>query len=281
MSPRCKLCDRDFNSDEALRRHKEASSAHKFDCTICDRHFGSDTALEQHFRYAAVHAQYSHSNNHDQFFDREKASLRRPSNPSTYAPSFRCGNCDRSFRSGEALGQHLRDSPAHIPSFQHSTVLAMPPKNQKPIQKWSMYPSLHNNVSDLLHEDSLFFSFYEKDDDTSCLNDYDTFIMGRFTCRNRACPTVWTSKQIAITIRRYSHERYNARVYHQSCKHCRTTSEPQLDHSYAERVAYRLKKWCGVEMEALPFSGRADGPHRSDLCEGCKMGHCSKLVLGF
>ncbi|KAH8647544.1 hypothetical protein BGZ60DRAFT_474435 [Tricladium varicosporioides] len=31
----------------------------------------------------------------------------------TYAPSFDCNDCDRSFDSGEALQQHLRDSPAH------------------------------------------------------------------------------------------------------------------------------------------------------------------------
>jgi hypothetical protein len=114
-----------------------------------------------------------------------------------------------------------------------------------------------------------------------CMNDYDTNIMGRFTCRNRACPArVWTSKQIAITIRRYSDNRYNARVYHQSCKSCGTPSKPELDRSYAERVAYRIKKWCGVQMDAPPFSGRSDGPHRSDLCEGCKQGHCSRMGLG-
>jgi hypothetical protein len=113
------------------------------------------------------------------------------------------------------------------------------------------------------------------------MNDYDTNIMGRFTCHNMACSAAWTSKQIAITIRRYSNERYNARVYHQSCKRCGTTSEPQLDHSYAERVAYRLKKWCGVQMEVPPFSGESNGPHRRDLCEGCKHSRCSNLELRF
>jgi hypothetical protein len=93
---------------------------------------------------------------------------------------------------------------------EHSTVLVMPPKKLKPTKKWSMYPSLHNDVSDLLREHDLFFQFYEKDDGKSCMNDYDTNIMGRFTCHNRACPArVWTSKQIAITIRRYSDNRYN------------------------------------------------------------------------
>ncbi|ORX98829.1 zinc-binding domain-domain-containing protein [Clohesyomyces aquaticus] len=151
-------------------------------------------------------------------------------------------------------------------------------RRSKPIKKWSMYPSLDDEVSNLLREDNLVFTFHPNDEENTCLNGYDTNVMGRFACRNKNCTAVWTSKQIAITIRRYPNERYNARVYHQSCKRCLMTFKPQLDHeSYAERVAYRIKKWCGVKMEAPPFKGRSDGPHRSDLCEGCKQGRCSKM----
>ncbi|KAF2007395.1 hypothetical protein P154DRAFT_541563 [Amniculicola lignicola CBS 123094] len=117
-----------------------------------------------------------------------------------------------------------------------------------------MYPLLYNDVTELLYKDNLFFSFYEKDDDNSCIDDYDMTIMA-----------VWSSKQIAITIQRYSKERYNAR----------------LDYSYAERVAYRLKKWSGVQVERPPFSGQSNGPQGSDLCKGCKQGHCSKMGLEF
>ena len=35
-----------------------------------------------------------------------------------HAPSYECELCDRSFGSEEALGQHLRDSPAHAPSYE-------------------------------------------------------------------------------------------------------------------------------------------------------------------
>ena len=153
-----------------------------------------------------------------------------------------------------------------------------PPRNPKSNKKWSMYPSLHTDVSNLLREHGLFFRFNEQDDDKNNNNEYDTNIMGRFTCRNSACSAgTWSSKQIAITIRSYSGQRYNARVYHQSCKSCGMSSKPSLDGSYAERVAYRLKKWSGVQMEVPPFSGRSDGPHRNDLCEGCKQGHCSGM----
>jgi hypothetical protein len=229
-------------------------------CVPCDRDFSSDEALQQHKRDSSAH-------------------------------KFDCATCDRHFSNDKARAQHYQNAAIHAQSFEHPTDLAIPPQKQKPttkrkstmkpkpIKKWSMYPSHHNDVSDLLYKDNLFFSFYEKDDDNSCIDDYDTNIMGQFTCSNTACLAVWKSKQIAITIRRYSNERYNARVYYQSCKRCRMTSEPQLDYSYAERVAYRLKKWSGVPVERPPFSGQSDGPHRSDLCEGCKQGHCSKMGL--
>lgn len=164
---------------------------------------------------------------------------------------------------------------------QPLSILIMPTKSPKSTKKWSMYPSLDHDVSDLLREHDLSFRFYNKDDGETCVDEYDTNIMGQFICRNRSCPArVWTSKKIAITIRRYSDNRYNARVYHQSCKSCGTPSKPKLDHSYAERVAYRIKKWCRVQVDTPPFSGQGERPHRSDLCEGCKQGHCRGMELG-
>src|SRR5436305_10742171 len=73
-------------------------------------------------------------------------------------------------------------------------------------------------------------TFTRKDDSGSCVDDYNTNIIGRFTCHNPVCQARgWSSKQIAITIRRYSNQRFNARVYHQSCKSCETPSKPILD----------------------------------------------------
>ena len=148
-------------------------------------------------------------------------------------------------------------------------------KKSGPAKKWSMYPSLHDTVSDLLHEHNLFFDFHEDDSD-NCVRNYDTNIMGRFTCRNPVCSSGgWKSKQIAITIRMYPGDRYNARVYYQGCRACGRLSKPHLDGSYAERIAYRLKKWSGLQMDAPRYSGASKGPHKSHLCEGCKHGHCS------
>ena len=143
--------------------------------------------------------------------------------------------------------------------------------------RWSMFPSMHDNVSHLLEVEGLHFRFHTLDEDIGSMQTYDTSIMGRFLCRNRSCQSEgWGSMRVAITIRMYQGERYNARVYHQRCQSCKCLSEPILDDSYAERVAYRLKKWCGVEQERPQFSGKGKGPHKEKFCEGCKVGHCSE-----
>lgn len=160
--------------------------------------------------------------------------------------------------------------------------LDMPPQKRKPVKRWSLYSSLHSDVSRLLEEDGLHFNFYGVDDAENCTMEYDTNIMGRFVCYNRACNAGgWSSKKIAITIRMYSRARYNARVYHQRCKGCNSLGRPILDDSYAERVAYRIKKWRGIEMDEPPYNQpNGDGPHNSALCEGCRDGHCTEMRTG-
>jgi hypothetical protein len=101
--------------------------------------------------------------------------------------------------------------------------------------------------------------------------------MGRFKCHNPACSTnKWVSGHVAITIRMYPENEYNARVYHQRCQRCNFVSKPTLDYTYADRVTYRLKKWSGLQLEKPVFTDKKTPPHKSDLCEGCKAGHCLK-----
>jgi hypothetical protein len=158
----------------------------------------------------------------------------------------------------------------------------MPSQKPKPLAPWSMYPALHEDVSVLLAEDGLVFDFHENDDDNNYIEEYDTNVMGRFTCRNRACRSRgWSSKVIPITIRMYPGARYNARVYHQHCRNCNSLSKPRLTDSYAERVAYRLKKWSGIEMEPPQYNRESKGPHEEGLCEGCKNGHCVQSKRGY
>lgn len=150
------------------------------------------------------------------------------------------------------------------------------PKAKDLDKSWSMYPELHESVSRLLEEDSLSFTFFAIDEDEESIEDSDSNIMGRFRCLNKACPKPgWRSKVIAITIRMYPEQQYNARVYHQRCKACGSLSQPFPDGSYAERIAYRLKRWSGVEVDRPVYTAHErERPHESALCEGCKHGHC-------
>ncbi|KMP01971.1 hypothetical protein CIHG_05330 [Coccidioides immitis H538.4] len=100
----------------------------------------------------------------------------------------------------------------------------MPPK------KWSMYPSLHDDVSCLLEEENLYFDFREGDNPQGCSKEYDSHIMGRFTCHNPKCSSKgWSSKKISITIRMYPGAKYNARMDHMR-KELHTVSKNGLEY---------------------------------------------------
>lgn len=152
----------------------------------------------------------------------------------------------------------------------------MPRKGRKTARLWSLHPKLHDDVARLLDAEGLHLDFFDADDENSNIEERDTNIMGRFICQNSGCySSGWSSKRVAITIRMYPQQRYNARVYHQRCRNCTSIGRLFLDtECYAERVTYWLKKWNGIEVQQPSFSGQSRGPHDSELCEGCKVGHC-------
>jgi len=177
-----------------------------------------------------------------------------PASPSTCD----CKACGRSYFDERTLRQHERDVPAHAPA--------------KP---WSSRPDLHEDVLELIKPmlNVDFFAASETDDTHT--KEHDTHIMGRFTCTNSTCRTDrWSSKWIALTIRLYSGHRYNAVVWHQRCRRCNTFGQPTLDFSYVERIAYRLKVWFRIPQKPADWSRDDTLPHETDLCEGCKNGHC-------
>lgn len=163
-------------------------------------------------------------------------------------------------------------------------------KSKRAQKLFCLLPSLHDDVSALLEEDDLSFSFHAEDSPAGCIKQWDTNVIGWFVCRSDKCKdrkdNSWKSRSIATTIRLYPGAKYNARVYKQRCKHCKALGHPDLkkerlseDSSYADRVAYRIKKWCGVDVERPTFPTQEPeykGPHRVKLCEGCQAGHCSK-----
>ncbi|KAL2181087.1 zinc-binding domain-containing protein [Thermothelomyces heterothallicus CBS 202.75] len=153
------------------------------------------------------------------------------------------------------------------------------PKAQRYEETTAMFPSLHEDVMNALAECSIVPEpwFNNNEIDGTMMEDYSTFVMGRFDCRNQKCPQRgWSSKKIAICIRRFPNSGYNATIYKQRCKSCDRLGVLRLnDNSYVERVAYRLKKWAGVPMEMPLYRGILGGPpHMFELCEGCKAGRC-------
>jgi hypothetical protein len=261
MTSDCTPCGRVYKTVKAFQQHLRDSPAHAttHDCGECSRAFGTEQALNQHLRDSPAHA-----TTHD------------------------CGECSRAFGTEQALNQHLRDSPAHVTThdcdecsrvFGTEQALDQHLRDSlycsRSTKSFGIWPSLHSEVARLLEDDNLFFEFYEADEAHTATHDYDSHVMGRFVCKNARCLNKgWSSKKIAITVRMYSDAQYNARVYHQSCKVCKNLARPILDNTYAERIAYRLKRWSGIEMRRPFYSGQSKGPHETDLCEGCKNGHC-------
>ncbi|KAK8007208.1 hypothetical protein PG989_001198 [Apiospora arundinis] len=135
-----------------------------------------------------------------------------------------------------------------------------------------MFPWLHKRVSDAVSKKIVPISFNKKSIGPisfnkearyeDALNTYSTKVMGRFECKNESCTRkVWSSKMVAIVIRKYTEQRYDAVVFNQRCKSCNSLGAFRLDEgSYIERVSYRLIKWAGLPQEQMPFEEKTGGP---------------------
>lgn len=286
----CDICKRHFGSDTALFQHQKDLPDHVIGsspcgttdelettkCEPCGRPFASMEALRQHKRDSPAHANSSLPGTllevslHtmpanvpvEQLVVQPNQPTRQQHNPIQRSTTFHCPRCDRSFRSENALQMHEDSSQICVVD-----------------DSWSMRPDLHDAVSQQLEANGLWVGFHEEGQYEDSIHDYDTRIMGAFTCPKRSCPVKkWTSKKIAISIRLFDDELYNAIVWHQRCQNCDSIGKLKLDvQSYVERVVYRLSKWLGLVVVRPPFSrhvGRRQ--HVEELCEGCKNGHCPK-----
>lgn len=164
--------------------------------------------------------------------------------------------------------------------FSSSSISSMPkPQSSKGQSRPTcMFPWLHEQVSAAVEDilPSIWFNRAHRDE--NCNKEYSTNIMGNFQCLNDRCSKDrWTSKTVAILIRGYSNNGYNAVVFNQRCKSCNSLGKLTIDtDSYVERVAYRLKKWAGIAMETRYHNEKNGPPHERELCEGCKRGYCQK-----
>ncbi|KAJ4289453.1 hypothetical protein N0V88_006934 [Collariella sp. IMI 366227] len=134
-----------------------------------------------------------------------------------------------------------------------------------------MFPNLHKDVGSVLIEEPILpeWWFHTTGGDSEAIDEYPTNVMGGFDCRNPGClRTGWSSKKIAILIRRFPDNGYNAEVFKQRCKSCKELGALRLDeNAYVERVAYRLKKWAGISVETPPYNGvgTSKAPHETYL----------------
>jgi len=141
-----------------------------------------------------------------------------------------------------------------------------------------MYPELHEKIISLLGNDLEGLKFHEKDTNQGLRNKYQTNIMGKFKCPSKTCPKWgWSSNIVAIVIRSYPGNKYNAVIFNQRCKACNALGVFKVDEdSYAERVVYRLRVWADIPVPRPPYSGKATDPHETEFCEGCKRGVCQR-----
>lgn len=152
------------------------------------------------------------------------------------------------------------------------------PKSIRDVRSSFMFPLLHQDVSNAVSDVITSPWFNGTDNDNDSCNQYSTFVMGKFQCDNDGCSkNGWGSKKVAILIRGYPQNGYNAVVFGQRCQSCYRLGILMLDKSsYIDRVAYRLKKWAGVPMGEQHHSSKSGPPHKSELCEGCKRGYCEQ-----
>ncbi|OAL38358.1 hypothetical protein AYO20_02417 [Fonsecaea nubica] len=141
-----------------------------------------------------------------------------------------------------------------------------------------MYPALHDKVVKAVSHNVPSTWFCETNSDRDANNEWATHIKGRFRGRkNACCKDGWTSQKVAILIRGYMDNGYNAEVFNQRCRTCNQLGILILDKkSYVERVAYRIQVWAGIEMERPPYVSKPGKPHETEYCEGCKRGVCRR-----
>ncbi|KAF1828447.1 hypothetical protein BDW02DRAFT_616085 [Decorospora gaudefroyi] len=293
----CVLCNRTFGGEKALKQHEENSPKHAetLGCKPCNRSFGSLDALGQHQHNSPAHRKPRKDSVASSFTPvppvNHAASplpttshvrhLVRNSERNRHATTKNTSQTDSTFDLPfEVLENRLR--ALAIPDLD--TIVAPPtidrahiPTRQEETRTFFTFPELHQRIAEAVAP-TITSTWFNPDIEAHFDTEHETNVMGKFTCENKRCrKSQWSSKVVAVWIKGYPRNGYNAIVYNQRCKSCDRLGSFKLDaESYVERIAYRLKRWAGVRVEQPPFSGQSRGPHESEHCEGCKAGHCSR-----
>jgi len=262
----CVLCSRYFASKQALEQHERDSSVHNwtFHCQDCNRSFGSNKKLKSHKRFCRTASEWPLDPVDTPLYqghDEGVASNAWPGSP-TIDPRL----LERFAR------MFVSTTPPTITTHSRIASEDVPEPTQE-TREFFTFPELHPNVADAVFPE-ISSAWFSEDDNFD--REWFTHVMGRFTCNNNNCRKLfWNSRKVPIEIRGDGESGYNAIVYNQRCKSCDRLGTFKLNEpSYIERVAYRLKKWAGVEMEAPPFNGVGGPPHERAYCEGCRRGKC-------
>ncbi|RWA08718.1 hypothetical protein EKO27_g6396 [Xylaria grammica] len=260
---KCDICSKSFRSDEALKQHVRDAPAHApqlIPCDICDRSFGSEEALQQHMRDAPAHNASAECTICDKFFGSDEALQQHIRDSPAHAPSWQCDICDKSFKSEEALQQHTQSAKGHQ-------------KRAKRNWTQAFFPELHPKVVAAL-SGSIGPIWFNDEKSRDSIDLKQTFVMARFKCDGCSIKE-WRSGKVAIVIRGYRGNGYNAEVFNQHCKSCGALGIMTLDEeSYVDRVVYRLKVWAGVPVLPPFYERKSTPPHKQGLCEGCIQGWC-------
>lgn len=130
------------------------------------------------------------------------------------------------------------------------------------------YPLLHEAVAkafDNVSQPVPLPLFQHHAHKSKVTRDDTTSIAGRFQCRNhKGYAPSWGSKEIAIQIREFADNTYDAVVFKQLCRKCHHPASVRIDEeSYVERVVCQLRKWAGVPIETPEHSEEeGEGPPR-------------------
>jgi hypothetical protein len=266
-----------------------------YSCVPCDRYFGSREALEEHQKASPVHKKSFYCHTCNCFLSSKKALKRHKWDFRIYQTcSENPMNASLDWGRGEAASSNAwardptLDMVSLVQRFSQIRVSPNPTSNAKPTaglnvpepiqetREFFMFPELQPNVADAVFPEISSTWFNEDENDEDFDREHFTHVMGKFICNHKTCKKqFWGSWKVSIEIRRYDYFGYSAIVYNQRCKSCDQLGTFELnERSYIERVAYRLKRWAGVQMEAPPFDEGDSPPHEVKYCEGCKRGKC-------
>jgi hypothetical protein len=294
----CVPCNRTFGSETALKAHKKSSPKHvPFNCKECNRFFSTHAALSSHQEHSTAH----------QNPRRDSVTTPITPVPSTQhvpSPFSRPSNVPSAPDNGQRSRHTATGNSSHVNPTLHldyipledtlqaltisdvNTTTARPKigrarvaKLQKETRTSFTFPELHQRIAEAVAP-AITSTWFNLNMDARFQNEVDTNIVGAFRCVNKQCgKDGWSSGLVAIWIRGYTRNGYNAIVFNQRCKSCDWLGCFKMDEqSYVERIAYRLKKWAGVRDEEPNFIGKLlRGPHEREHCEGCKVGHCGRV----